>query len=163
MIPEVAQEELIESELRYRRLFNTARDGILIVDFTTSLIIDVNPFLLELLGYSREEILEIRSGISGGSKTENCPRMLSSRSRRSTTFAMKICRSKPKAASPKQSRLSVTSMVKATERSYSATFVISVSGNRQSGRPSSYYGRGNWRPLASSPAAWPMTSTICFK
>jgi PAS domain S-box-containing protein len=57
MIPEVAQEELIESELRYRRLFNTARDGILIVDFATSLIIDVNPFLLELLGYSREEIL----------------------------------------------------------------------------------------------------------
>jgi PAS domain S-box-containing protein len=57
MISEVAQEELIESELRYRRLFNTARDGILIVDFTTSLIIDVNPFLLEFLGYSREEIL----------------------------------------------------------------------------------------------------------
>ena len=52
-----AQKELIESELRYRRLFNTAHDGILIVDFTTSLIIDVNPFLLEFLGYSREEIL----------------------------------------------------------------------------------------------------------
>ena len=52
-----AQKELIESELRYRRLFNTAHDGILIVDFTTSLIIDVNPFLLEFLGYSREGIL----------------------------------------------------------------------------------------------------------
>ena len=53
----VAQEALIESELRYRRLFDTARDGILIVDFATSLIIDVNPFLLELLGYSRGEIV----------------------------------------------------------------------------------------------------------
>ncbi|HSY37113.1 MAG TPA: ATP-binding protein [Acidobacteriaceae bacterium] len=52
-----AQEALIDSELRYRRLFDTARDGILIVDFATSLIIDVNPFLLELLGYSRGEIV----------------------------------------------------------------------------------------------------------
>jgi PAS domain S-box-containing protein len=57
MMLKAAQKELIESELRYRRLFNTAHDGILIVDFTTSLIIDVNPFLLEFLGYSREEIL----------------------------------------------------------------------------------------------------------
>ena len=52
-----AQEALIVSELRYRRLFDTARDGILIVDFTTSLIIDVNPFLLAILEYSREEIV----------------------------------------------------------------------------------------------------------
>jgi two-component system cell cycle sensor histidine kinase/response regulator CckA len=51
------QEELVESELRYRRLFDTAQDGILIVDFATSLITDVNPFLLELLGYSREEVV----------------------------------------------------------------------------------------------------------
>lgn len=52
-----AQKALIESELRYRRLFDTAQDGILIVDFTTNLITDVNPFLLELLGYSYEEIV----------------------------------------------------------------------------------------------------------
>lgn len=51
-----AQEALAESELRYRRLFDTARDGILIVDFETSLILDVNPFLLELLGYNRNEV-----------------------------------------------------------------------------------------------------------
>jgi PAS domain S-box-containing protein len=48
-----AQEELIESELRYRRLFDAAKDGILIVDFATILITDVNPFLLEIVGYSR--------------------------------------------------------------------------------------------------------------
>jgi two-component system, cell cycle sensor histidine kinase and response regulator CckA len=52
-----AQEELIESELRYRRLFDAAKDGILIVDFATILITDVNPFLLEILGYSREEVV----------------------------------------------------------------------------------------------------------
>jgi len=57
MMLKAAQEALIESELRYRRLFDTAHDGILIVDFATSLIVDVNPFLLELLGYSREEIV----------------------------------------------------------------------------------------------------------
>jgi len=52
-----AQKTLVESELRYRRLFDAAQDGILIVDFTTNLITDVNPFLLKLLGYSREEVV----------------------------------------------------------------------------------------------------------
>jgi PAS domain S-box-containing protein len=45
------------SEIRYRRLFETARDGILIIDAVTSKITDVNPFLVELLGYSQDEIL----------------------------------------------------------------------------------------------------------
>ncbi len=45
------------SELRYRRLFEAARDGILILDPATRQIIDVNPFMEELLGYTREEFL----------------------------------------------------------------------------------------------------------
>ena len=49
---------LIESELRYRRLFETAQDGILLLDAKTGMITDVNPFLIELLGYSREEFVE---------------------------------------------------------------------------------------------------------
>lgn len=48
---------LKESELRYRRLFETAKDGILIVDGDTGIVTDVNPFLIEFLGYSRDEIL----------------------------------------------------------------------------------------------------------
>jgi PAS domain S-box-containing protein len=48
---------LLVSESRYRRLFETARDGILILDAATGLIEDVNPFLLDLVGYSREEYL----------------------------------------------------------------------------------------------------------
>ncbi len=48
---------LLESEARYRRLFESAKDGILILDAETGMIADVNPFLTELLGYSREEIL----------------------------------------------------------------------------------------------------------
>ena len=42
------------SELRYRRLFEAAQDGILILDAETGAITDVNPFLIKLLGYSRE-------------------------------------------------------------------------------------------------------------
>ena len=49
-----ATEALIASEVRYRRLFETAQDGILILDAETGLIVDVNPFLIEMLGFSRE-------------------------------------------------------------------------------------------------------------
>ena len=44
------------SELRYRRLFETAQDGILILDARSGEIIDVNPFLLDLLDYPFESI-----------------------------------------------------------------------------------------------------------
>ena len=45
------------SEERYRRLFESAKDGILILDAETGMIVDVNPFLAEMLGYSLEEFL----------------------------------------------------------------------------------------------------------
>ncbi|MBN2168298.1 MAG: PAS domain S-box protein [Actinobacteria bacterium] len=48
---------LTESERRYRRLFEAARDGILILDEDSGLVIDVNPYILELLGYQRREII----------------------------------------------------------------------------------------------------------
>src|SRR6185503_8136220 len=49
---------LKDSELRYRRLFETAQDGILILDARTGMIEDVNPYLIKMLGYSREEFLK---------------------------------------------------------------------------------------------------------
>jgi len=49
---------LIASELSYRRLFEAARDGILILNAETGMVLDVNPFLIELLGVSREVFLE---------------------------------------------------------------------------------------------------------
>ena len=57
--PEQAQvllEKLQVSETRYRRLFETAQDGILLLDAKTGEITDVNPFLLDLLGYPYDEI-----------------------------------------------------------------------------------------------------------
>jgi PAS domain S-box-containing protein len=53
----LAERALQVSESRYRRLFETAQDGILIVDADTGQIDDVNPFLMDLVGYSREEYL----------------------------------------------------------------------------------------------------------
>ena len=52
-----AEEALVASELRYRRLFESARDGILILDAETGMVVDVNPFLIGKLGFSREQFL----------------------------------------------------------------------------------------------------------
>jgi PAS domain S-box-containing protein len=46
-----------ESESRFRRLFETAKDGILILEFATGQITDANPFIRELLGYSTNDLL----------------------------------------------------------------------------------------------------------
>ncbi len=48
-------EALKASETRYRRLFETAQDGILILDADTGQIDDVNPFLIDMLGYTYED------------------------------------------------------------------------------------------------------------
>jgi PAS domain S-box-containing protein len=50
-------EALQASETRYRRLFETAKDGILILDADTGKIADVNPFLIAMLGYSHEDFM----------------------------------------------------------------------------------------------------------
>lgn len=46
-----------DGNLRYRRLFETACDGILILDFETGKIQDVNPYLIKMLGYSKGEFI----------------------------------------------------------------------------------------------------------
>lgn len=52
-----AELALRASELSYRRLFEAALDGILILDGDTGRITDANPFLIDLLGYSRDEMV----------------------------------------------------------------------------------------------------------
>jgi PAS domain S-box-containing protein len=51
------EQALRASELSYRRLFEAAKDGILILDVDTGCITDVNPFLFHLLGFSRAEMI----------------------------------------------------------------------------------------------------------
>lgn len=53
----VISEKLKASEMRYRRLFESAKDGILILDFETGNIVDANPFILTIIDYPLEEIL----------------------------------------------------------------------------------------------------------
>jgi two-component system cell cycle sensor histidine kinase/response regulator CckA len=52
-----ADRDLRESETRYRRLFESAKDGILILAADTGCIVDVNPFMTELTGCPRGEFL----------------------------------------------------------------------------------------------------------
>lgn len=52
-------DDLRISETRYRRLFESARDGILILDPETRKITDANPFMTELLGYANDAFTSI--------------------------------------------------------------------------------------------------------
>jgi two-component system cell cycle sensor histidine kinase/response regulator CckA len=52
-----SEQAIHASELAYRRLFETAQDGILILDADTGQVVDANPFMKHLLGYSQEEFL----------------------------------------------------------------------------------------------------------
>jgi PAS domain S-box-containing protein len=56
-INEAEQELSGMTSLRYRRLFETDLEGILILDAKNLKIIDSNPFMFNLLGYSRDELL----------------------------------------------------------------------------------------------------------
>jgi PAS domain S-box-containing protein len=52
-----SEQAIRASEVSYQRLFEAAKDGILILDADTGRINDVNPFLIELLGFSHSEMI----------------------------------------------------------------------------------------------------------
>ena len=52
-----AEVALLSSEQRYRRLFEASKDGILLLDTFTGRFLDANPSVLELLGYSADQVL----------------------------------------------------------------------------------------------------------
>lgn len=54
----ISRDKLALSELSYRSLFETAKEGILILDGVTGMIKEANPFLINLLGYTEKELLE---------------------------------------------------------------------------------------------------------
>jgi diguanylate cyclase (GGDEF)-like protein/PAS domain S-box-containing protein len=67
----LSEVSLTESELRYRRLFESTQDGILILDAETGAITDVNPFLIKMLGFTREEFMNKRLWEEGAFKDVN--------------------------------------------------------------------------------------------
>lgn len=54
---DAASSALRDSEIRYRRLFEAAQDGILLINAKSGQIEDANPFLMNMLGYSHDELL----------------------------------------------------------------------------------------------------------
>lgn len=55
VISRLSATALRASEIRYRRLFEAAKDGILILNANTGMIVDANPYLIKLLGFSLEQ------------------------------------------------------------------------------------------------------------
>lgn len=49
--------DLDELALRYTRLFEAAQDGILLLNHPECVITDANPYITDLLGYSRDELV----------------------------------------------------------------------------------------------------------
>ncbi|OYV07399.1 MAG: hypothetical protein CFE26_01150 [Verrucomicrobiales bacterium VVV1] len=52
-----AEDTVRLSEIRYRRLFEAAHDGVLLLDPATRLITDANPYINKLLGYTRGQLV----------------------------------------------------------------------------------------------------------
>jgi PAS domain S-box-containing protein len=99
-----ASHALEVSEIRYRRLFEAAKDGILILDPDTRQITDANPFIAELLGYSREEMIGKELFEIGLLKDEEASRAPFENCERTISSVTKICRSNQKRAGAMKSK-----------------------------------------------------------
>ncbi len=53
----VQESKILDSEIRYRRLFEAAHDGVLIIDPDTRKIVEANPFMTLLLGYPHDQLV----------------------------------------------------------------------------------------------------------
>ena len=53
------EKSVLLSEIRYRRLFEAAHDGVIKVDPETRKIVDANPFMIKLLGYPLADLVDI--------------------------------------------------------------------------------------------------------
>ncbi len=68
-----------EYEARFRRLFETAQDGLLLIDHMTGKIVNVNKAIVELLGFSSEELLGrslFQVGLTKDAKFQNILKLL---------------------------------------------------------------------------------------
>ncbi len=89
-----AGQALQTSETRYRRLFEAAKDGILILDPDAGRIVDVNPYMKELTGFSREAFIGKELWESDSSGTWAPPSSPLPSCSRSSSCATRTCRSR---------------------------------------------------------------------
>ena len=82
---------LCASESHYRRIFEAAQDGILLLNAVTGQIEDVNPFLIDLLGYSHEEFLGKKLWDVGAFKAAAVKRSVVSESIYAASFSGVAC------------------------------------------------------------------------
>ena len=122
------------SEIRYRRLFQTAKDGILILDAHTGKVIDANPFMTTLLGFSHDEFLDKELWEIGlFRQIEESQAAYRKLCKKRATPAMKTYLSKAEAGRRSKSNSSATSMRRTTTRSCNATFATSPNAAACSG------------------------------
>jgi PAS domain S-box-containing protein len=53
----LTQKALVASESRYRRLFEAAQDGIILLNGETAVVEDVNPYMIAMLGFSHAQLV----------------------------------------------------------------------------------------------------------
>jgi PAS domain S-box-containing protein len=94
-----AEVALEDSELRYRRLFETAQDAILILDERQGKIFDANPFIKNMLGYSQVEIVGKELWQIGMFRDAEETKPLSANCKTRAISATIICHSKPRRGS----------------------------------------------------------------
>jgi PAS domain-containing protein len=108
------------SEIRYRRLFEAARDGILILDAGTRKITDANPFMSEILGYPYEELMARNSGKSACSRMKPPAAKHFGTCSGKASSATRICRFRIKPASAAKWNSLATCMTKTAGKSFNA-------------------------------------------
>jgi PAS domain S-box-containing protein len=54
---ELTQQAIRSSEIKYRRLFETSKEGIILLNASTGVISDINPFVVDLLGYEKDDFV----------------------------------------------------------------------------------------------------------
>jgi hypothetical protein len=104
------EQSLLESEMSYRRLFETAQDGILILDAETGRVNDANPFLIKLLGFSHGQMIGKTVGELSPFKTLYPIKPCWSCCKSTDIYGMKICHWKHLMAARLPSSSSATSI-----------------------------------------------------
>ena len=104
------------SEISYRRLFEAAKDGILILDADTGRINDVNPFLIKLLGFLTAKWSAKPSASLVRSRTSYPIKPCWSDYNRTDMSAMKTCHWKPGMAATLPWSLSATCIKPVTRK-----------------------------------------------